>query len=386
MKKYRLWSFALLTFLLVSISQPAVAAQEGQTTAPRLNAGKKWRIGYLEGGSYYFYSQFLRSILSGLMELGWMEQMELPPMNETGDIEPLWDWLSREARSSYLEFPRDAFWSVKWDKEARMAVKASILERMKSRHDIDVMLAMGTWAGQDLATAEHSTPVFVLGTNDPVASKIVASETDSGLDHVHAWLDPKRYERQIRLFHDCVRFKRLGVAYEDTVSGRSYAALKAIEQVAGERNFEVVQCHFLMDTDDIRKSNEELAACFRKMAPSIDALYLGPNNVKLKELHEFMAPLLERKVAIFSKQYEDVLHGGALLGISRSSFKFIGLFEATAIARTLNGSRPRDLPQAFEEPSKIVINMEVAKEIGYVPEDWVINITDEFYSQVKKGN
>ena len=105
------------------------------------------------------------------------------------------------------------------------------------------MIAMGTWAGKDLANNRHHTPMMVLSTSDPIGSGIIKSVEDSGLDHVHARVDPYRYERQVRIFHDLVTFKKLGVAYEDSVIGRSYAAVEMIENVAKERNFEVFHCH-----------------------------------------------------------------------------------------------------------------------------------------------
>ncbi|NJL60479.1 MAG: hypothetical protein HC887_13395 [Desulfobacteraceae bacterium] len=53
-----------------------------------------------------------------------------------------------------------------------------------------MMLALGTWAGQDLANNEHSVPTLVLSVSDAIASKIARSVSNSGYDHVHAVLIP----------------------------------------------------------------------------------------------------------------------------------------------------------------------------------------------------
>lgn len=59
---------------------------------------------------------------------------------------------------------------------------------------------------------------------------------DSGIDHVHARCDPKRYQRQIRLFHDIIGFKRLGAVYDDKdPDGRVLSHLNELEEVGMER-------------------------------------------------------------------------------------------------------------------------------------------------------
>lgn len=65
-----------------------------------------------------------------------------------------------------------------------------------------------------------------------VAAGIIKSPEDSGYDHIHARVDPTRYERQICVFHDIFEFKKLGVPFEDSITGRSYAAIEKIETVA----------------------------------------------------------------------------------------------------------------------------------------------------------
>ncbi len=96
---------------------------------------------------------------------------------------------------------------------------------MKNKKDIDLLLAFGTWAGQDFANHQHVTPTMVISASNAVKAGVIKSVEDSGYDHVHAWIDPKKSERQVRLFHDIIKFKRLGLAYEDDLDGRSYAAV-----------------------------------------------------------------------------------------------------------------------------------------------------------------
>ena len=52
-----------------------------------------------------------------------------------------------------------------------------------------------------------------------------------------------RYERQVRLFHQIIGFKKLGVTYDNDVAGRTYAAIDKVEKVADETGFEIIRCH-----------------------------------------------------------------------------------------------------------------------------------------------
>ncbi len=61
-------------------------------------------------------------------------------------------------------------------------------------------------------------------------------------------LIPAVMKDRSRSFHDVIGFKKLGVAFEDTVVGRSYAAISDIEKVAKDRNFGIITCHAEEDT------------------------------------------------------------------------------------------------------------------------------------------
>ncbi len=85
---------------------------------------------------------------------------------------------------------------------------------------------------------------------------------------------PDRYLRQVSLFHDLIRFKTLGVAYENSFEGRSYASIETIEKLAAERGFNVVSCHTLSDIADRSVANRSVIDCFNKLATKVDAIYV----------------------------------------------------------------------------------------------------------------
>jgi ABC-type uncharacterized transport system substrate-binding protein len=376
---------ALLTAMIAILGLIVQATgQVDWPTSPKTDNGKKWRIGYLEGGVFYSYGPYLSRTIEGLMELDWIERAELPALDSSGDARPLWAWLVREAKSEYLEFVEDAYWSCNWNDKNRKQVRAPILERLNLKKDIDLMLALGTWAGEDLATNEISVPTMVMSSSNPVSSGIIKSVEDSGYDHLHASVSPKRYERQIRLFHEATKFKRLGIAYENTAEGRTYAAIEDVERVARERNFQVVRCYCPSDIPDPQEAYKGLLKCHEELAPQVDAVYLTMHNGnEPKNLPSLLAPLNRHKILTFAQRSSEEVKHGVLMSLTTAATAYMGLFEALTMVKIFNGAKPRSLPNAYDDPTtRVAVNMAVAQQIGYDPSVWLLEMADELYKEV----
>lgn len=378
---------ALLAVLLCFLFSTSVdAADKGNyAIKPRTHQGQKWRIGYLEGGPYSNYPAHLRAIVLALADMGWVEKIERIPQSDENDTSLLWLWICRNVKSEYITFVEDAYWSSNWDaKKLRLQNKQAVLERLNTRKDIDMLLAMGTWAGLDLANNAHRVPTIVISSSDPVGAKISKSLQDSGFDHLHARVDPTRYERQIRLFHDIIGFTRLGIVYEtDSVDGQTYAAIGAVQRVAEERKFQIVPCHAPFSNVTQEEAYQAVLKCHGELAPKVDAFYLTVHRgIDLQRMPELLAPFLEHKVPVFSQSGSPEVKRGALLCIAQAGFKYIAEFHAQTIAKIFNGARPRDLDQLFMDPARIAINTRTANIIGYDPPVEILNMADEIYTEI----
>jgi ABC-type uncharacterized transport system substrate-binding protein len=322
-------------------------------------------------------------LIISLAELGWMEKPNLPAPKDATDSKIIWDWLSTEMKSNYLEFPKDAYYSENNDREIRNKVKAEVIQRLNTKKDIDFMIAMGTWAGQDLANAEHSVPTMVMSSSNPLGAKIIKSNEDSGLDHLHARVDPTRYERQVRLFHDIIRFKKLGVAYEDTPEGRTIAAIADIRKVAKEKGFEVIECFTKNQVPDIKIAEESVIRCHQELASKVDAVYITTQTgVNLKNMKKLLDPLLKHKIPTFSQIGSRDVQYGVLFSIAQANFKYVAKFHAETMAMIFNGKKPREIKQIFEDPPKISINIQTASLIGYDPPVDILGASDEIYQEI----
>jgi ABC-type uncharacterized transport system substrate-binding protein len=375
-------SIQLIILLMLPLS---ICSADDSATSPVLNKGRKWRIGYYEGGPYMNYPANLRTIVAGLAELGWMAPINIPAISDETDSKSVWDYLVQNTKSRYVEFVADGYWSANWKTEKREVLKDQIIKRLNHMGSIDFMIAMGTWAGQDLSNYHHSTPTMAVSVSDPVRSGMSATAEDSGIDHFHAKCDPTRYIRQLRLFHRLVKFKRLGVVYENTPAGKTYAAFNDIQKVAKERGFEVVLCESPFSDTEIKISTEKTIQCHQKFALHTDAVFVTVHRgIDHDRMDELLAPLIENKIPTWSQRGPIEVKKGILFSISRGGFKAVGRFHAEVMARIFNGEKPRKVRQIFEDPKLIAVNTETARRVNFDIPKSILRIADEIYETVDR--
>ena len=350
---------------------------------PVTNNGKKWRIAYFEGGEYIVYQTMLHYTVKGFMELNWAENKKIPEQNGE-QTDQLWRWCSHNVKSEYIEFVEDAHYTGQWDENLTNQLQEKFINRLNQDKDIDIIIAMGTVAGQKLSNNNHNIPTIVINASDAVGAKIVKSVEDSGFDHVNAHVDPLRYERQIRLFHDIIGFKKLGMIYENTVIGKSYAGVDSVLSVSKERGFEVIPCFAKADNPDYDLAVNDYLRCLNKLAKEIDAIYITScTSVSDDSRPKIIKILNQHKIPSFSQMGSFEVKDGFLLSISQESFKYVGLFHADTMAKIFNGATPRQLTQLYEEPPKIAINLKTAEIIGYDPPVDILAAADEIFQTIK---
>ncbi|MDM8524490.1 ABC transporter substrate binding protein [Desulfococcaceae bacterium HSG8] len=380
---FRITLINVVFIFFLSFSAGFAADKKEYPTSPPAKIAKKWRVGYLEGGMYKDYPRVFTATVEGLAELGWIEKISIP-REIKADTGKLWEWMTANIRSRYLQFIPDAYYSNQWDNELRKQNKAIILRRLNEKRDIDLMFALGTWAGQDLANSEHSVPTIICSVSDPLAAKIVKSVEDSGYDHVHTRLDPTRYERQVRAFHDIIGFKKLGVTFTDTLAGRSYASIETIEKVARERNFKVVECS--VEAGNAEAQELSVIKCANELALKIDAYYISIKAaVNQRTLPKILDAMNAHNIPTFSQARVKYVRQGVLLSIANPSKTELGRFHAKVIARVINGAKPRDLNMVYEAPVKIAFNKATAKIIDLKDDIYQLlsETADEVYEEIE---
>ena len=383
-RRFSLILVICLVLLPLCVFAAPASKGAGFSTDPVTKDGQKWRIGYLESGTYNNYYKSLKATVEGLITLKWMAPVALPEEFAPADAEGLWKWLAANAKSDYIEFVSDAYWSERFEEEVRAKVRQEVITRLNTAHDIDLMLVMGTKAGLDMATNDHAVPTVIGSTTNAFAAGIIKSVDDSGYDHVHAMVDLKLHEVQLKTFYDTFQFKRLGVAYRDSDVGRSTAGIDSVEKIARELGFELVPCDLntiIPGTKEHEKKKEKSVKCYQQLAAKTDAVYITryAGGVTLDNIPEIMAPLNRAGLPTFSQAGAEEVSAGVLMSLAMSRFRAIGEFYAQTIAKVFNGAKPRELNQKFEQPARIAINLHTALEIGYDPSIEILAVADEIY-------
>jgi len=375
MMKTRMIRYMTLIFFLCAMTASSLLAQ----STPCLNKGKKWRIGYYEGGPYSDYTDTMRTLVKGLIELGWITDNH-PPDYQGEMPKPYLDWLMKTS-SPYLSFSPENSYSANWDEKLRKQIRLEILQKLKQK-ELDLIIAMGTWAGQDLANKDHSVPVMVLSTSDPVRAGIILSAEDSGLSHVTARVDPNRYLRQIRMFHRIAGFNTLGIAYENTPDGRIYSAISEARQIAGERHFNLIFCEVSDSIPDVGESDRSCLKCFRELSERADAIYVTALTCVDRKTNEIADIFKKDRVPSFSMVGSKLVKKGLLISVSSDSgYAELGRYNADKFGEILNGTEPRTLNQIFEDPLDIAVNMETARAIHFDMPDSILRISTEIYGE-----
>lgn len=362
----------------------ATSARFFPTTPATKPDGTRWRIGYVQGGNYSQYPPTMIQIAKGLQKLDWLTLENPIPKDMSG--RQLWRWLSVNTKSPYLQFAANAFWTAgNFDAAQRAPMRKAITRRIHDKDDIDLIIAMGTWAGQGMRKLGPPVPTIVASSSDPVGSGIVDSAQDSGRKNLHARVVPERFQRQIRLFHEIVPFDTLGIVYEDSTAGRSYAAVDAVTQVSRELGFKIVSCQAKSTGISTQQAVVNAVDCYRQLAQQhVDAVYVTTHRgVTPASLETIIKILKQANIPSFSMNGSGEVKKGILLSLAQAGLSSVGLFQAKTIARIFNGATPRELSQIWISPPKIALNLATAQAIGFDPPVNILLAADEVYQSTR---
>ncbi len=347
---------------------------------------RRWRIAYAETRPFANYSATLFSLLNALHKMGWLStNKDIPYTKGQTDTRIIWKWLSSLQNEKYLSFHEEDFFTFEGLKSEDFEIKSKeVISQLNKKNHVDLILVMGTEAAQNLATNEHSVPVVAMSISNAVQSEIVKGPQFSGIKHVWAHMDPYRYKRQIDIFHDIFKFKKLGVVFDDDRAGRSYAAIDDIFETAKSKNFAVITENIAQPQKYPKGSTEfsqDLRYAYQKLSTKVDAVYVGLFiGSKPSDLKFALTPLTERKIPVFAQQSNDV-NNGALMSLARLNFNGVGAFNARAVVQILKGSQPGNISQIYENSPNIIINLDIARKIGYKPKFELLLGADEIIQE-----
>lgn len=336
------------------------------------SSGAPWRITYIETRPFANYAATLANVVISLHRIGWIKSIDgLPYSKGQIDSQIIWEWLAQKKDEPYLKFVEDGFYTFDKLKGAEYVARAEqIAKRINQPKNSDLVLIMGTESAKEILKYGLVVPAVSMSTSNALQTGIVKGAEFSGNHLVWAHMDSYRYKRQVDIFYDIFKFKTLGIVFDDDVAGRSFAAIDDVLEVAKQRNFNVVIENVGQPEKYGRNQKQfaiDMEAANARLATKADAVYLGLFvNSDPKQLSKVLSPLVKKKIPVFAQQSNDV-NNGALMSLARQNFAGVGNFEAKVIVRILKGELPSKISQVYENSPNIIMNLDVAKDIGYRP-------------------
>lgn len=360
--------------------------QAGEKSVSNINGiDKKWRIGYCESEPYVEYATTLYNILLGLQEKGLIDGVnEIPYAEGQEDTSQIWKYISSHDLGKNIEFVPNAYFDLK-DMNNESAGE-EVVETINKKNNVDLMLVMGTKAGLALAKKENSIKTLIFSTSDPIGAGIVKSANDSGQDNIWAHVDKGQFKRQVEVFNDVFKFKKMGIVYENSSLVENYIGLKDIEEVSKERNFELVRYYVTepKDDSDYERYYNDVKNAYEKMSGEVDAALLTISSIHPNQISELMQPFYAKRKPVFSQMGADEVKHGALMSITLIDFSELKTFAADTIEKVLKGANPRELTQVFESTPHIILNYEAAKLSGYKPPIDILLVADKIYNNIER--
>lgn len=351
---------------------------------PPIEDDFKYRIAYVETEPWLEYPENFVAILKGLEHFGWIDDLEgLPYVEGQYESDAIWAWLVANP-SPYLEFIEDAHYTLSLMGDEPEEI---ILKRLEERNDIDLIICMGTSAGQILKSDRHSVPIAVFASTNAYESGIVNAIEYSKVPNVWAHMDPDRYQRQFAVFHDIFKFEKMGLVYEDSEIGLIYAAMDDAQIIAKRQGFEII-AHPVKEPEndaDIERYYNDLIAIHEQLASEVDAMYLTMAPIENSRLAEILSPFYEADIPVFSQLGSPEVRAGALLSIAQADGELQGQFFAETIIKILKGTPAEDLMQLFQGSPHIAINLEVAELIAYQPLFEILLVADLIFTEIAVG-
>ncbi|MDD5597138.1 MAG: ABC transporter substrate binding protein [Victivallaceae bacterium] len=382
-KKFLFTTFLVLILFIAYLIFSTKDKDISEKYPPCLNDGRKWVIGYFQSGSSGIHNASLKNFINRLAAKGWLEPLNWTQLPRHSSAEDIWLFLARNMKSKYLSIQTRHFWCSDWNLSRRKIVRSQVLESLRS-NQVNMMLAMGTWAGQDLANNLHSTPTLCMESSFPI-KKLFKKEEDIP-EHIHLLHDPDFLLRQIRLFRKITKFKTLGVVYIASSEGRSRASLKLLKQFSEQDNFELFPVRILPSEKlKSRKVLDSYIKAHKKMAPHIDAIWLTSDfmdNPKTASL--ILEPLFFYRIPTWYPYGTAGVKNGAVFGVVHDPRQRAEHY-ADIAAKIFNGVKPEPGDSYLSSDTYLVINYAAARKVGLKIPKTLISVAKESYLSIDTG-
>lgn len=314
-----------LTLIVGGIGTSATGLAESTVTS----------IGFFEGGPYAAHSEFRDHYRRQL-------EAALPPGCD-------------------VQFVPQGFKSAEWKRERSRELAAELA----TDRSVDMVVALGPWAVEDLLAAGFDRPIVAALRSDPVLEGLVDRQNHPRYDNLAVRVRPNKVRHDLARIATLGTVKKLGVLYFPA-DAEFAAAVSSIDSLARQQGMEVVggEGYDRNGTYAFYKAADELKG-------KVDALYLGPlwgfDHAKERQ---FFDRLHLQHMKCFSAEGERPVLRGGMMGGSVETMRTTAAFHVWQTVQIIQGARTSDLMTVMDETPGVVINEYIADLLDVdLPED-----------------
>ena len=356
--------------------------------ASKCPQGKKWRVAVNQSGNFNDFSKVFKGMTIALMEDNLIKTY--PPIyNPDFDYSAPgeFDKLAQATKGGCMEFVEGSFHNYNWDRKGVYEDKLTYKQQI-ANGQINMIWTFGTITGLYYADSTLGIPVLVIDATSPEGAGIIGPGDYSDKTNIHVQKDRTRYMAEVVLFHNLLKFKRMGILIDNTEDNQSGQDIFEIRSLAKNMGFELVPCYGDIMGRNLKQADADFKRCLKELSQEkLDALFLTLVYRPKEPLFPLIKPFIDRGIPIYSQYGDEDVRAGALLSLSESDMIHASLFEANVVKQiVIEGKKPEEISQIFHAPLSISFNMHTARLIEWQPSFEALIAIDNVYSTIENAN
>lgn len=356
--------------------------------ASKCPQGKKWRVAVNQSGNFNDFSKVFKGMTIALMEDNLIKTY--PPIyNADFDYSAPgeFDKLAQATKGGCIEFVEGSFHNYNWDRKGVYEDKLTYKQQIDNGQ-INMIWTFGTITGLYYADSTLGIPVLVIDATSPEGAGIIGPGDYSDKPNIHVQKDRTRYMAEVVLFHNLLKFKRMGILIDNTEDNQSGQDIFEIRSLAKNMGFELVPCYGDIMGRNLKQADADFKRCLKELSQEkLDALFLTLVYRPKEPLFPLIKPFIDRGIPIYSQYGDEDVRAGALLSLSESDMIHASLFEANVVKQiVIEGKTPEEISQIFHAPLSISFNMHTARLIEWQPSFEALIAIDNVYSTIENAN
>lgn len=236
----------------------------------------------------------------------------------------------------------------------------SMSEKIAEKNEL--LLAIATPAAQGIATVEQDKPILFTAVTDAVDAGLVESNESPGMN-LTGTSDMVPIDKQVDLLLSIdSEIEKVGIIYNSSEANSKIQAELATEAI--EAQGAKAEVSTVTSTNDVQQ-------VLMNLAENVDALYIPTDNTLASTADTVGEIALDYQLPVVAGSTEQVEAGGlATYGINYES---LGRQTAKLAIEILeNEANPASLAVELSNDLELVINEEMAENLGINPEDITI--------------